>query len=59
MQILLLNYVLPVVEQCDYLYVINGVERLILRRRSPEPEYGCYIKIGLDIYNTMCVDYVA
>ena len=30
--------------------MISEVERLILRRRSPEPEYGCYIKIGLDIY---------
>ena len=30
--------------------MISEVERQILRRWSPEPEYGCNIKIGLDIY---------
>ena len=30
--------------------MISEVVRLILRRRSPEPEYGCSIKIGLNIY---------
>ena len=33
-----------------YFYVISGVERLILRRRIPESEYGYSIKIGLNIY---------
>ena len=30
--------------------MISEVVRLILRRRSPEPEYGCSIKIGLNNY---------
>ena len=37
--------------------MISEVERLILRRRSPEPGYGCYIKTGLDIckyYDFVC-----
>ena len=33
-----------------YFYVICEVARLILRRRSPAPESGCSIKIGLYIY---------
>ena len=40
-----------------YFYVISEVERLILRRRSPEPGYGCHIKTGLDIckyYDFVC-----
>ena len=33
-----------------YFYVISEVVKLILRDRSPEPEYWCIIKIGLNIY---------
>ena len=33
-----------------YFYVISEVVRLILRRRSPEPQYWCSIKIGLNNY---------
>ena len=33
-----------------YFYVTSELVRLILRRRSPEPESGCSIKIGLNSY---------
>ena len=40
----------------EYLDVICEVVRLILRRRSPAPESGCSIKIGLNIY--ICYAYI-
>ena len=41
-----------------YFYVISEVVRLILRRRSPEPESGGSIKIGLNSYKYyVCINW--